>query len=208
MSDAGRPVRLDPVDLLGLGMVGIRTRKLRAALSALGISIGIATMVVVTAVPASSQTALLRQISSLGTNMLQVSYDVNQKPAVILPKESVRMAARIGPVTAASAVANLNLPVRRSDQDDPGNDSGVTALAAQDDLLPVVNATVGSGTYLTPTLNRFPTVVLGSVAAIRLGLSPQWRAGRRPQILIGTTPFTVIGSWIRSRCFPISTVPH
>ena len=202
MSDAWKPSRLDPLDLLDLGLVGIRTRKLRAALSALGISIGIATMVVVTAIPASSQTALLRQISSLGTNMLQVTYDVNQKPAVILPKESVQMAARIGPVTTASAVANLNLPVRRSDKDDPGNDSGVTALAAKDDLLAAVNGTVASGTYLTPGLDRFPTVVLGAVAATRLGLSDQWREGRRPQILVGTKPFTVIGVLAPVPLFP------
>jgi ABC-type antimicrobial peptide transport system permease subunit len=66
-----RPVRLSPLDLLGLGLLGIRTRKMRAALSALGIAIGIATMVVVTGIPASSQKALLQQLSSLGTDMLR-----------------------------------------------------------------------------------------------------------------------------------------
>jgi putative ABC transport system permease protein len=48
-----RPVRLAPLDILGLGLLGIRTRKVRAALSALGISIGIATLIVVTGIPAS-----------------------------------------------------------------------------------------------------------------------------------------------------------
>ena len=37
--------RLGPRDLLGVGLVGIRTRKMRALLSSLGIAIGIATMV-------------------------------------------------------------------------------------------------------------------------------------------------------------------
>ncbi|MDQ1651796.1 MAG: putative transport system permease protein, partial [Cryptosporangiaceae bacterium] len=66
-----RPVRLSPVDLLRLGLVGIRTRRLRAALSALGISIGIATMIVVTGIPASSQKALNQQLEALGTDRLQ-----------------------------------------------------------------------------------------------------------------------------------------
>lgn len=66
-----RPVRLAPADLLGLGLLGIRTRKLRAALSALGISIGIATVIIVTGVPASGQRSLMDKLTALGTNMLQ-----------------------------------------------------------------------------------------------------------------------------------------
>src|SRR3954453_23056609 len=88
-----RPVRLAPLDLLGLGLLGVRTRKMRAALSALGISIGIATMIVVTGIPASSQRALLNQLTALGTNMLQVQPAPEQKPPILLPPESVDMAA-------------------------------------------------------------------------------------------------------------------
>ncbi len=42
MSELSRPTRLPPRDLLSLGLLGLRTRKMRAGLSALGISIGIA----------------------------------------------------------------------------------------------------------------------------------------------------------------------
>ena len=100
-----KPVRLAPLDLLGLGLLGIRTRKLRAALSALGISIGIATLVVVTGIPASSQRALMAQLTALGTNMLQVQPVPDQKPPVLIPETATDMVARIGPVTVASAVA-------------------------------------------------------------------------------------------------------
>jgi putative ABC transport system permease protein len=48
------PARLGLLDLIQTALLGIRTRKTRAALSALGISIGIATMVIVTGVPASA----------------------------------------------------------------------------------------------------------------------------------------------------------
>jgi putative ABC transport system permease protein len=66
-----RPVRLPLSDLLRLGLVGIRTRRMRAALSALGISIGIATMILVMGIPASSQRALEAELTALGTDRLQ-----------------------------------------------------------------------------------------------------------------------------------------
>ncbi len=50
--------------------MGLRTRKLRAALSALGISIGVAAIVAVLGLASSSQAGLLAEISKLGTNLL------------------------------------------------------------------------------------------------------------------------------------------
>ena len=67
------PARLRPRDLAGLASVGLRTRKLRAALSALGIAIGVAAIVAVLGLARSSQARLLAEISPLGTNLLTVS---------------------------------------------------------------------------------------------------------------------------------------
>jgi putative ABC transport system permease protein len=187
-----RPVRLTPRDLLGLGMIGLRTRKLRAALSALGISIGIATMIVVTGIPASSQAALLAELSALGTNLLAAGPVPDQDPPVLLPEESVDMVRRIGPVTAASAVANTHTLVRRNDRTDPNDGSGLTVLASRLDLLEVINARVRAGQWLTPATERFPTAVLGSVAAERLGFA-ELPEGRPAQIMIANRWFTVIG---------------
>jgi putative ABC transport system permease protein len=64
--------RLRLVDVLPLGLLGIRGRPLRAALSGLGIAIGIACVVAVLGVSASSQAGLLAQIDALGTNLLTV----------------------------------------------------------------------------------------------------------------------------------------
>jgi putative ABC transport system permease protein len=52
--------------------VGLRTRKLRASLSALGIAIGVAAIVAVLGLSASSQAGLLAEIAQLGTNLLTV----------------------------------------------------------------------------------------------------------------------------------------
>ena len=64
--------RLRPRDLLRLATIGIRTRKLRAALSVLGISIGIASLVAVLAISETSKADLLAKIEDLGTNLLAV----------------------------------------------------------------------------------------------------------------------------------------
>jgi putative ABC transport system permease protein len=192
VSAADRPVRLSPRDLLGLGLVGLRTRKLRAALSALGISIGIATMIVVTGIPASSQAALLRELSALGTNVLQAAPAPDQNPPALLPEESVAMVRRITPVTAVSAVANTHAVVRRNDRTDPQDGSGLTVLASRPDLLGVINARVREGRWLTAAGDAFPTAVLGSVAAERLGFAGL-PAGRTAQIIIGNRWFTVVG---------------
>jgi putative ABC transport system permease protein len=181
-----------PLDLLSVGLVGLRTRPMRAALSALGISIGIATMIVVTGIPASSQAALMRELSALGTNTLQ-AMPAPQDPPVRLPEESVGMVRRIGPVTRVSAVANTHSVVRRSDRTDPGDGSGLTVLATRLDLPPAINARVRFGQWLTPATEKFPTVVLGSVAAARLGVAGVPRGGPGPQVMIGRTWFTVVG---------------
>ncbi|MCX4993622.1 ABC transporter permease [Streptomyces sp. NBC_00568] len=189
-------VRLTPLDLLGLGLLGIRTRKVRAALSALGISIGIATMIIVTAIPASSQKALMQQLSALGTNLLRAQAMPEQgssKPGS-LPVESVEMVERIGPVDRASAVANTNVPVYRSDRVDPADYAGLSVLAVRRNLLQTVGGTVASGRFLNRDSDRFPTVVLGALAARRLGFSAMHPGEPAPQIRLADRWFTVIGT--------------
>jgi putative ABC transport system permease protein len=186
-------MRLAPGDVVRLGLLGIRTRRLRAALSALGIAIGIATMIIVTGIPASSRQALNDRLAALGTNLLRVEPESEGDQPAPLPTESVAMAARIGPVTQVSAVANVHAVVRRSDLIDPYDGSGLSVLASRTDLLPAVNARLLSGRFLNAATEHFPTVVLGAEAAGRLGYD-RLRLGRpAPQVSIGNRWFTVIG---------------
>ncbi|MGW7381067.1 ABC transporter permease [Streptomyces sp. NPDC054794] len=189
-----RPVRLSPADLLRLGLMGIRTRRTRAALSALGISIGIATMIVVTGIPASSQKALNAELTALGTDRLQAIADKDQEGnAGSFPPESVAMVKNIGPVKAVTAVANTHARLRRSDRQSPDDVSGLTVLAAQPNLLGIVNARIRSGRYLTTATERLPTAVLGSVAAARLGFPDPRPGDPAPLVLINDRWFSVIG---------------
>ncbi|MGW7413711.1 ABC transporter permease [Streptomyces sp. NPDC054863] len=187
-----RPVRLSPGDLIRLGLLGIRTRKMRAALSALGISIGIATMIVVVGIPASSQQALMAELSALGTNTLRAEPMPDQNPPVKLPEQAVGMTDRIGPVESSSAVANTHALVRRSDRVDENDTSGLTVLAARLNLLTTLKGRVRSGRFLDAATSKFPTAVLGHQAATRLGI-PAVPPGAAPQVRVNDTWFTVIG---------------
>lgn len=186
-----RPVRLGFADVLRLGLLGITARRFRAALSALGIAIGIATMIVVTGIPATSQKALLDELTALGTNMLRAE-PAPGDPPVELSSDAVSRVERIGPVTGAAAVANTHQVVRRSDRAPVGDGSGLSVLASTPNLLSQINGAVGAGRFLDASTSRFPTVVLGYVAAGRLGVD-RLVVGHLPQVYIGQTWFTVIG---------------
>jgi putative ABC transport system permease protein len=188
-------VRLGPVDILLLGLLGPRTRPLRAVLSSLGIGIGIATMIVVIGISTSGQQALGDQLSALGTNLLraEATFDNDGRTLPPVPAVAAKMTARIPPVQMVSQVANTHAQVRRSRAIPPAEGSGLTVLAVENDLLPVIGAHVASGTFLGPANAAFPTVVLGAVAATRLGITSLEPGGRQPEVWIGERAFTVVG---------------
>ncbi len=181
------------VDALGLGWLGVRARPGRAVMSALGISLGIATLVLVTGIPASGQADLDRRLTALGADVLvaQVS-DADSGSASALSPYAAAMVQRIGPVTHATAVANLNKPVMRTDLSDPNDTAGITSLAATPDLLGAVHARVATGRFLGEVDRTLPTVVLGHDAADWLRIT-DLDPVHPPRILIGTSWFTVVG---------------
>ena len=65
--------RLRVADVGPLALLGLRGRPVRAALSATGVAIGVATLVAVLGISSSSRAQLIAQIDALGTNLLTVS---------------------------------------------------------------------------------------------------------------------------------------
>ena len=108
--------RLLPGDILRVGSIGLRTRRLRAALSALGISIGIATVVAVLGVSESSRAGLLAEIDRLGTNLLTVTAGQSFTGSdSVLPEGSAAATGHLDDVEGASAVTTLSdQTIRRS----------------------------------------------------------------------------------------------
>ena len=183
--------RLRPADLIGTGTVGLRTRRARAAFTALGIAIGIASMVAVLGISASSRADLLAELDKLGTNLLQVQpgqdFFGNEKT---LRPESTSMVRRVGPVDDASAVSKLNASVRRNDREPTAVRNGVDLYATDVGLLDTLEGSVASGRWHDRASAELPTVVLGAVAAERLGIGD---ADVGARVWIGDRWFSVIG---------------
>src|SRR6516225_3458866 len=103
------PARLHPADLARLAAVGLRTRKLRASLSALGIAIGVAAIVAVLGLAASSQAGLLAEISRLGTNLLSVTNGQTLSGQTAeLPEAAPGMISRLSGVTGVQSVGAVS----------------------------------------------------------------------------------------------------
>jgi putative ABC transport system permease protein len=183
------PSRLGAADVLRTGSLGLRTRRLRAALSALGIAIGIASMVAVLGISESSKADLLAQLDELGTNLLEVapgqSFFGEESE---LPASASAMLGRVGGVQQVAAVHDVDATVRRNDLIDPAETGGIAVAAADPALADTVAAQLRDGRFLDAATARYPTVVLGSGAANQLGIDD---TGSR--VYLGDRWFTVIG---------------
>jgi putative ABC transport system permease protein len=154
-----------------VGSSGLGTRRGRTILSALGIAIGIAALVGVLGLSESSKSDLLAELDALGTNLLTVQagtgFGIGNAE---LPETASSMIGRVGTVQQVSAVSSVNVDVLRSDFIPSGQTGGISVVAAELDLLETLNGSVASGSFLTEAAAEYPAVVLGSVAAERLGI--------------------------------------
>jgi putative ABC transport system permease protein len=183
--------RLGGLDVLRVGVSGLRARPLRLVLSALGIAIGIAAMVAVLGISGSSRAALDDLLDRLGTNLLTVQpgqtlFGENAE----LPPQSIPMIGRIGPVTSVSATGTVDANAYRNDHIPAAENNSIAVLAARNDLLPTVGGTVATGRWQDAATAKYPAVVLGSKAAERLGIT---EAGPDTRIRLGDRWVPVIG---------------
>lgn len=185
------PSRLGPGDVLGVASDGLRGRKLRTALSALGITIGIAAMVGVLGLSESSRADLQQQIEALGTNLLTIEPSTGFGGGDgSLPEETVAKVGRIGPVEIVADVVALDETALRNDLVNSNETNGITVMAADLDLLGTLKGEVAEGVWLTDVTSQFSNVVLGAVAAERFGIVD---LDGGTQMYIGDEWFTVIG---------------
>jgi putative ABC transport system permease protein len=179
-------------DVLASGSIGLRTRRLRAALSVLGISIGIASIVAVLGISGSTQANLLGEIDALGTNLLTAApgQQVLGGSAQLYPS-AVTKIARISGVQSAAGVYQVpNTAPLRTKYISALQTGGLGVEAADPTLLATLRSHLATGTFLSDATSNYPTVVLGSAAAQQLGLSS---LADHPQIYIQGRWFAVIG---------------
>jgi putative ABC transport system permease protein len=189
---SGPSERLAFQDGLRVASVGLRARPMRAALSALGIAIGTAAIVAVLGLSASSQAGLLAEIDRLGTNLLTVEAGQSLTgqdaqlpvgaPGRITLLPNVDVLAHTALIKRAKVYRNALIP--------PGNTGGLQVRATSLNLLPVLGTGMARGSWLNPATAREPVVVLGSVAAARLGIG---RVYPDQRVWLGGQWFSVAG---------------
>jgi putative ABC transport system permease protein len=165
--------RLRAADLIPIGTIGLRNRRLRAALSALGVAIGIAAVVSVLGITRSSESTLLAEIDRAGTNLLTVANGQSFGGGEAeLPITATAMIRRVAGVEHVAATALLSVPgVFRTDRVPVFENGGLAVRAADPSLLATLRATVKQGAYLNDATERFPVTVLGFDAARNLGVA-------------------------------------
>jgi putative ABC transport system permease protein len=176
---------LRAADLFALASLGLRIRRLRAALSALGICIGIAAIVGVLGITQSSESDLVAQIDQLGTNLLTVQNGRSFNGAEgTLPQTAPGMIGHMAGVEHVSATALLAPSVYRTDHVPAFETGGIGVRAADSSLLSALDGSVLHGTYLNAATSHYQIAVLGFGAAQYLGIdrldAPAriWIAGR------------------------------
>jgi putative ABC transport system permease protein len=187
--------RLLPLDVVRTASVGLLTRPLRVALSALGVAIGIAAMVAVLGISESSKAGLVAELNQLGTNLLTIvpgQTFLGQNAQ--LPEAADRAVRNLSSVRNAAAVTAVSsATVRRSPYIEAAETGGVTVEAADLGLLATLSGTVVRGRFLDSANERYPVVVLGAIAAQRLGVDRLAVNGRPVLVYLGGTWFTVGG---------------
>lgn len=200
---AGSPLRssLRAGDAVALGALGLRARRVRSALSALGIAVAIAALVAVLGIAASAKADLLAQLGAQG-NLLTLAagqtFSGNPSP---LPATAEQMVGAIDPVREVTAVANVpTATVRRSAAIPAINTGGISVMAAQPSLPHTLTATVLTGHFLDAVASRYPEMVLGFQAAQNLGIA----------VLTSTTQVYVDGQYfvVIGILAPVSVAPE
>jgi len=190
-TNPGGRSRLSRRDLIRVGSLGLRSRRVRASLSALGISIGIAAIVGVLGISQSSRSGLLNELARLGNLITVQPNNTALGQQTELPTTSEGMVSRIPPVTNVTEVGTIANTYVYRNSFVPVIDTNGISLTATDAALPTtLGAGVAHGTFLNAATAHFPAVVLGAEAANLLGIHD---LAKPTQVWIGGHWFTVVG---------------
>ena len=206
---AGRPrAACAPADIWPLAVLGLVSRPARAALSAVGVALGIATMVAVLGISGSSRAQLVAQIDALGTNLLTVTPGQSfGGRTVTLPATAPAMVARIGPVIGAAAIGDVNAQVYRNDRISDGEHRRDHRLLGRTPACCArCRGSWPGARFLNAATARYPAVVLGAGRRGRAGHRPDRRVA---QVWLGNQWFARRRDPAsRCRSPPSSTAPR
>ncbi len=174
------------LELLRLALSRLRTSRLRAALTMLGVIIGVASVVALVGVGQGTTSNITNRLAGLGTNLLTIS----PSNGATTNKLSLDDAAAIAKLPSIAGVAP---EIQTSLTVTAGRTSTTTSVVGTTPAYPVVRAyDVWQGTFLPDAAvdHGLRVAVLGATTAADLGLGA---SDVGTQIAVGGLPFRVIG---------------
>ena len=188
-------------DLLAAAGIGLRTRRLRAALSALGIAIGIAAMVAVLGISESSRADLLAQLDTPRHQPAHGSPRARPSsgPRPSCPRSRRACCAGSGRWSEVAATGNTDATVRRSDLIPEVETGGISVLAADPALLGTLGGELSERALPEPGHRPLP----GGGAGRQGG-----RAARRRPAPAARSGSAAAGSRWSASCDPVTLAPE
>ena len=177
---------MNALELLRLALSRLRTSRLRAALTMLGVVIGVASVVALVGVGQGTTANITSRLAGLGTNLLTISPTGRTSTSPLTLED----AAAIGKVDGIAAVAP---ELQTSKSIVSGTKSTTTSVIGTSAAYAQVRAyDVWQGSFLTDALTDtgLRVAVLGATTASDLGLDA---SSIGTTIQVGGLPFTVIG---------------
>jgi putative ABC transport system permease protein len=174
-------------ELLRLSLSRLRTNRLRAVLTMLGVIIGVASVVALVGVGQGTTANITTRLAGLGTNLLTISPTGGGASTSKLTIEDADSIAKLASIGGVAPEISSNLTVSA------GSTSTTTTVVGTTTAYPTVRAyDVWQGTFLTdPAVDRdLRVAVLGATTATNLGLVA---SDLGTQISVGGLPFRVIG---------------
>ena len=179
---------MSATELLRLALSRLRTSRLRAALTMLGVVIGVASVVALVSVGQGTTTNITDRLSELGTNLLTISpTSMSSDGSTSLSLEDAEAIAELSSVAGVAPEVETNQTVTAGDE---STDTGIVGTLP---AYPEVRAfEVWQGTFLTDVAvdRGLRVAVLGASTAEDLGLDAD---DLGTEISIGGIPFTLIG---------------
>jgi putative ABC transport system permease protein len=176
------------IELLRLALSRLRTSRLRAALTMLGVIIGVASVVALVGVGQGTTTNITDRLSDLGTNLLTISPTTQSSDgSTSLSLEDAEAIAELASVAGVAPEVSTSATVTA------GAESTETTIVGTTPAYPDVRAfEVWQGTFLTDVhVDRgLRVAVLGASTAEDLGLDAE---SLGTDVSIGGIPFTVVG---------------
>jgi putative ABC transport system permease protein len=177
---------MSPVELIRLALSRLRRGRVRAALTMLGVVIGVASVVGLVSVGTGTTARITEQLSSLGTNLLTISPSGGSDASLTLEDANaiagITGLAGVAPEIQTTAVVAAS-PTNTTTTSVVGTSSAYAIVRAYD---------VWQGTFLTDVAvdRSLRVAVLGATTASNLGLGAD---AVGTTIKIGGIPFVIAG---------------